>query len=299
MGASLSQIKRIIASYQERWPLYREVLQLYENVVTQQWQFRPDLQIKTMETSEDLLKQRWENGLPLLGKEAFCIDVEGGKNIFFALCNVCADATPKMAKEVPKIATLVKDKGVEVDGLLAQHHDKEYLHNVALQCGVDTAVLNFLVEASVKPSIELHVARVMEGLSLEWWMRGNCPLCGSPPLIAKLHGEEGKRYLQCSFCTCQWRTVRIACPYCDNKEFATLSYLSSEDEDGYRADLCEKCKGYIKTLDARKLDYEPHLELEDIITTHWDLVAMQRGYRRPVSTPWSPIVDDTPGGLYA
>ena len=60
--------------------------------------------------------------------------------------------------------------------------------------------------------------------------------------------------------------------------------------EAYRVDLCDQCKGYIKTVDSRKLDYEPDLSLEDIVTIHLDIHALKKGYKRPVPTSWGPMV---------
>jgi len=51
-------------------------------------------------------------------------------------------------------------------------------------------------------------------------------------------------------------------------------------------DTCEKCHQYLKTIDTRMMEMiDP--ELEDIATLHLDLLASQKGYRRPVPHPWN------------
>jgi FdhE protein len=96
----------------------------------------------------------------------------------------------------------------------------------------------------------------------------------------------GKRYLLCSFCDYQWRIDRIFCPFCSNKDHESLHYLFAEEEEAYRIDLCEKCHQYIKTIDYRKLE-ESDPVLEDLATLHLDILASQKGYKRPVPNPWT------------
>jgi FdhE protein len=177
---------------------------------------------------------------------------------------------------------------LDLRDLLSHHYDELYLEQEADRCGLDKAILIFLAQASVKPSVTAQMEQLRNALDLEGWLQGECPLCGSAPQMAQLKDEGGKRYLQCSFCGCQWRWERIACPLCRNNDLDSLQYLYSEEEEAYRVDLCDQCKGYIKTVDARKLDYEPSLDLEDVVTIHLDILAMEKGFRRSAPTPWGP-----------
>lgn len=57
-------------------------------------------------------------------------------------------------------------------------------------------------------------------------------------------------------------------------------------KEAYRVDLCDNCMQYIKTVDSRKLGYEPYLVLEDITTIHLDFLASEKGYKRPAPSSW-------------
>ena len=52
-------------------------------------------------------------------------------------------------------------------------------------------------------------------------------------------------------------------------------------EMGYRVDLCENCKTYLKTADSRERDGSLDGEVEDYLTLHLDFLAQEEGYRRP------------------
>jgi len=80
----------------------------------------------------------------------------------------------------------------------------------------------------------------------------------------------------------------MMCPFCENRNHKDLQYFSVEGNEVHRIDICNKCKQFIKTIDTRKLDYEPDLNLEDITTLHLDILASQKGFKRPVPTPWGP-----------
>jgi FdhE protein len=289
MVKSLDQIKERIAWFQKERPHYREILDLYGHIVEEQMKILPLLKISVPEVSKKLVKSRWENGLPLLGRERFALDLEGAQRLFYAISAVGQRVTPKMGDEIPRITEAIETGELDLGELLSKHFDGLHIAHEAERCGLDRGILVFLVQASIKPSVIVQTEQLRSALDLEGWLKGECPLCGSAPQMALLRDEGGKRYLQCSFCGCQWRWERIACPSCNNKDLNSLHYFYAEEEEAYRVDLCDQCKGYIKTVDSRKLDYEPLIDLEDIVTIHLDILAMEKGYRRFAPTPWGPL----------
>jgi len=70
---------------------------------------------------------------------------------------------------------------------------------------------------------------------------------------------------------------RIFCPFCENTDSQTLKYFFSESEKGYRVDVCDKCRKYIKTVDTRTVDHPIHPPLEQISTLHLDMMAREKG----------------------
>lgn len=289
MVESLDMIKERITRFQQAMPHYREILDFYTLILEEQAKIRPQLKITVPEVNKKLVKSRLDKGLPLLGKEEFAIDLDAAQRLFYILSEIGQRSTPKMGAEIPRIKEAAEQGALALRDLLSRHYDMDHLNQAAERCGVDKGILSFLIQASVRPSLQAQMEQLKGELKLEEWLQGQCPLCGSAPQMAQLRDEGGKRYLQCSFCGCQWRCERVACPYCSNKAFDSLHYLYSEAEEAYRVDLCDHCKGYLKTVDSRKLDYEPFLDLEDVITMHLDILALEKGYRRPIITPWGPI----------
>jgi FdhE protein len=289
MTDELDQIKQRIARFKKEKPLYRDILDLYALILEGQAQIRPRLKIAVPQVDNRSVTSRLDKGLPLLGKEGFAVDLEAAQTLFYALSTICQGATPKMGAEIPRMREAAETGALALRDLLSRHYDMGYLKEAAEHSGVDQGILSFLVLTSVRPCLEIQMEQLRGLVDLEAWLQGACPLCGSSPQMAQLRDEEGKRYLQCSFCGCQWRWERIACPYCSNKAFDSLHYFISDEEEAYRVDLCDQCKGYIKTIDSRKLDYEPFLDLEDILTIHLDIIALKKGFRRPAPSPWGPF----------
>jgi FdhE protein len=288
MILSLDQIKKRIARFQKKKPHYRAILDLYSQILEEQVKVYPQLKITSPQVNKKRVQSRLNKGLPLLGTEGFTLDIEAAQKLFYTLSAIGKRSTPRMEDEIPRITEAAESGKMDLQGLLSKHYDGDYLTHEAEQCGFDKGILSFLVQASIRPSVVAQMEHIKDSLNLEEWVQKECPICGSPSQMAQLRDEEGKRYLQCSFCGCQWRWERIACPYCSNKDFNLLHYFYSEEEEAYRVDLCDHCAGYIKTVDSRKLDYEPYLDLEDVVTIHLDILAVEKGYRRSAPTPWGP-----------
>jgi FdhE protein len=284
----LDQVKKQIAWFKQEKPHYREILDLYALILEEQRRIRPQIRLSAPPLSRSEVQSRQAEGLPLLGREAFDIDLEAAQRLFDALSSIGQRATPKMGDEIPRITEAVVSGALVLRDLLSRYYDEGYLSHEAGLCRLDKEILSLLVKSSVKPSLDAQVEQLRGFADLETGLQRQCPLCGSAPHMAELRDDEGKRYLQCSFCGCQWRGERMACPYCSNRDFNSLHYLYSEEEKAYRVDLCYQCKSYIKTVDSRRLDYEPCLDLEDIVTIHLDILALEKGYQRPISSPWVP-----------
>lgn len=113
----------------------------------------------------------------------------------------------------------------------------------------------------------------------ERWRRGVCPTCGAAPGVGALvvEGEGRRRELACGCCRTRWAFERVACPFCGSEDAEALGVLEVAQEPGLRLDVCEGCKGYVKTYAGAGA---PELFLADWPTLHLDLLARERGYRR-------------------
>lgn len=269
----------------EKNPAYSELLGFYGRITDQISDSHPSLSVTGAPVRKDVLKVQTAEGFPISNKEDFAIDVSSSSILFTAICAIAENATSKLKKTIQKIHAAVKSGKLHREELLKKHSDPVYLENIAKKLKVDRNILRFLVHMSIKPSLRAYAQQMMAHADMKNWCRGYCPVCGSLPLISELRGE-GERFFLCSFCGCNWHGERLRCPYCENGDHAKLHYLYAEGQEAYRVDLCDKCRQYIKTVDSRKLDYEPELDLEDIVTIHLDIIASGKGYKKPVSALW-------------
>ncbi|MFC1582112.1 formate dehydrogenase accessory protein FdhE [Planctomycetota bacterium] len=138
----------------------------------------------------------------------------------------------------------------------------------------------FSAHQALIPFLEGYAHAIREQIDESTWMRGRCPVCGGEPLMAKLTGEGGQRYLQCGLCRTEWLYKRMECPFCGNDDQDTLRYFFGEEDKRRMVEVCEKCKGYIKTVDVRDMYRHVPLLVEDALTLPLDMAARQEGYGR-------------------
>jgi FdhE protein len=283
----MENLKKRIQQLKKKRPGYKEILSFYQKIREEQGRVSSTLNLSPLSLRKewkDLLKKE---GFPLVEKKDFPIDMEASLTLFHALCEIGKEANPHMGCQVGKIEEVLRKKKIDLEGVLRSPIEEGKLEAIVSESGIDKKVLLFLAYESIKPSIAAAVERLQPEVDAEAWMKGYCPICGSKPHLSLLKETEGKRFLLCSFCGYQWRIDRMTCAFCNNKEQNSLHYFYGEGEEAYRIDTCDQCHQYIKTIDTRQMDLTDPV-LEDIATLHLDLLAVQKGYQRPVPNPWIP-----------
>jgi len=283
----LEKLKERIQQIKKKRPAYGEILGFYQNVKEAQAKLRASLKIDPIRVRKEWKELLTKEGFSLIRKEDFPRDIELSVKLFQTLCQIGRHTSPHLAAQAGKIEEAIENKKIDLKKLFKKGIEGKTIEQVADELGLDKKVFYFLVQASIKPSVEAAREQLHGELDSETLLKGYCPVCGSLPSLSLLKGEEGKRYLLCSFCGYQWRIDRISCPFCNNQEQGSLQYFYGEGEEAYRIDLCDRCRQYIKTIDYRNLA-ESDPVLEDLATLHLDILASQKGYKRPVPNPWTP-----------
>ena len=262
------------------------MLDFYQKVREEQRKTKSSLTLKPL-----ALKKEWKDlltkeGFPLLEKKDFPLDMEASLSLFKSLCQIGKEANPHMTEQVNKIEKALSEKKFDLSALFKEGGNEQKVGGIAKELGLDKKVLLFFIHSSMKPSIQTGVEQLSREIETETWLKGHCPICGSLPYLSLLKEEVGKRFLLCSHCGYQWRIDRMICPYCNNNDQESLHYFSAEGEEAHRMNLCDKCHQYIKTIDLRAMG-ETDPSLEDLATIHLDLMASEKGYKRPVPNPWT------------
>jgi FdhE protein len=281
----MDTLRKRIQQIKKKRPGYKEMLDFYQKVREEQKKRKSSLTLEPI-----ALKKEWKDllakeGFPLLEKKDFPLDIEASLSLFKSFCQIGKEANPHMAEEVRKIEEAVSGKKIDLNNLLKEGVSEQKGEEIVKELGLDKKILLFFIHSSLKPSIETGVEKLSHEIETETWMKGHCPICGSLPCLSLLKEEVGKRYLLCSHCGYQWRIDRMICPFCNNRDQESLQFFYAEEEKTHRVDLCDKCHQYIKTIDLRTIG-ETDFLLEDLATLHLDIVASQKGYKRPVPNSW-------------
>ena len=282
----METLKKRIQQIKKKRPGYGAMLDFYLKVREAQDKAKAALKIEPIHVRKGWKDLLAKEGFPLLEKKDFPLDTETSLSLFQSLCRIGSETNPAMAEQGKKIQENIENKTLDVKKLFQEGVEDQKIEEITNRLELDKRIFVFLIYNSVRPSIEAAVEQLLHEINTETWVKSSCPICGALPHLSLLKEEVGKRYLLCSYCGYPWRTDRLSCPFCNNKEQEALHYFYGEGEKIYRIDLCDKCHQYIKTIDTRTIGDED-MTLEDLATLHLDLLASEKGYKRPVANSWT------------
>jgi hypothetical protein len=164
--------------------------------------------------------------------------------------------------------------------------DARPLQDAAGRLGIPAHALAFIARLLAGPF--LVEARLRRGDQPELDTRGmdvrgeRCPTCSAGPGLAVLRMEDGARRLLCLLCGEAWLAPRLMCAFCGTRDQDMLSMLSVAEDDARWVEICDACRRYLKTVDARLLPagYVMKPRAEDARTLFLDMIAEREGYFR-------------------
>ncbi|GBD16994.1 Protein FdhE [bacterium HR26] len=188
--------------------------------------------------------------------------IEGGQELWDAVTGGRLDAVALLAASIA-------------------HREIEF-ERLAVQASVPASLLTVVGQALALPVLGACWRRARDLVRQLEWRDGYCPVCGAWPALAELRGLERSRWLRCGRCASEWSYPHQKCPFCGNADHRTLRYLAEEGkQDTQRVEVCEACRGYLKTFSTITAWSLGDLLLQDLTTVELDLVALDREYRRP------------------
>jgi FdhE protein len=279
----LDKAIRRIKAIEEKRPSHKEMLEFLKCIMTEQYRVKPRIEVEPVNISEEMAKLKLREGSALIDKRELKLDVDSATDLFKRLCKVVQKRSEKTTDDIEKISEELYTGRLNLEELFGKvvAGDEEYLHTTTEKLGLNEDLLLFLARNSINPILEAYASQLGEYVDQKSWWRGYCPICGSVPIMGELRKGEGERFLLCSSCGFQWRFKRMMCPFCGNEDQKKHRYFYIENETrGYRVDVCEECRRYIKTIDSREIKEEVVLPIEDIGTLHLDILAQKEGYER-------------------
>ena len=273
------QVGRAVETVITKNPAYKDLLGFYGRLFIAQEESIARLSIEPIQIPQAVLAVKAREKLPLIDIKDFAYDRKESADLLVSIVGFARESNPKLAAAAEAILEAVEndlDPDSLFDALLSGN--EALFVNLAEKLDIEKQILGLITYHSIKPSICTGSTQISAYLKKdEPWLKGYCPICGSAPILSILEGE-GARSLICSFCWHRWSAKRVYCPVCDNADDKSLQYIYNEEEKGLRADLCKKCKKYLKTIDTRQADHLIYPPLEQVATLHLDIKAREEGY---------------------
>ncbi len=279
--AKLKEIHECFQDAAEQLPAYQEMLRFFEVLY----------EIQESDTTSPLphdLEQRLssvprQNGSskPLIGRKNFTNDPAATGKLLHIICKAASSQGSEIAHAASVLNASLQNDAPSIQVAFAWYlrEDDASLRLLSQELGMDKKILIFFLYHSIWPSLARQVRYLQAHDRINpMWSSPSCPVCGSSPNLAYF-SETGKRHLVCGFCRYEWSVQRILCPYCENDDPESISYIYSEQEKAYRIYTCTQCKRYIKTVDKRQLSRKFYAPLESLVTLHLDLQAESMGFK--------------------
>ena len=278
------EIERAIEEMKKARPDFINMIDLYAGIMLNKAGANFEKVLHSNLIDKETLNDKLERGEPVHKISEFKIDIESSRKLFLEICRIVIGSGTEGDESIEGLRQAVEYGKFDISDLykVFLEEDEEQFESISVAIGIDKEILAFIVFNSLKPSINLFAewtAGQIEDIHKNDYDR--CPICGSPPALSLL-GDNGKRFLECGFCSYIWQTKRIYCPYCGNEDHESLKYYSIENEDLYRVDVCERCEKFIKTIDTRNLSRTIYTPLENLCTHHLNIKFEQMGYKTGV-----------------
>lgn len=272
-----SQIKVAVDRIRDLRPVYRPFLVFYEKLFIAQVVSKKQTSLTPIEIAPDVLSIKIEEGFPLISVRDFAIDFKSATSLLQSICRISINDNGGYKETATALLNAMEKDELDVKQLFSSilNGEASFLNAGAKMGGIDKNVLGVLAYYSIQPALNLSAEQLSTYLDPDNPIeKGYCPICGSFPGLSTLEGE-GQRFQYCHFCWLKWPSKRLCCPFCENQDSRSLHYFYSESEIGYRVDVCDKCKKYIKTIDLRKIRHPLYPPLEQVTTLHLDMKAKE------------------------
>jgi FdhE protein len=281
--ADAEKLKRRIREEKQRRPQYRPFLDFWEPLLSVQMVFMIGHPGNPLSPADPHIPLRLKEGFPCFSFKGLPVPADLFRDLFQEILTGTRSANPKMAEQFPLIENWLAGEGRDLErwlGLMFQEDGHPFIQ-AAASCGLDPEILLFLFLTCWKPLVKAQAMALARDPELDWtsWTKGYCPVCGGMPLLAYLE-EGGKRSGTCSVCEFTWHLPRFVCPHCENTDQQNFRYFFTDQEQALRLEVCEACRHYLKIIDLREWTGDPIPLLDDLVTTHLDLWARNKGYQR-------------------
>jgi FdhE protein len=283
-GALLARVDRRVALLRQQRPELDDALALQGRIVRTQLSSPRPPDLSAFALPRQQVAARLHAGIPLLHEQPALVDLQFAAGLFERLVTA-------LSPQFDVLANTLGCGRLDAERLFAeafvQHAD--HLGQIARAADLDAELLSAAATLAVAPVLRGYAAKLAPLLAppdqqTSGWMQGYCPICGGWPLLGELRGAERVAWLRCGACGCGWQVQRGACPFCGNDDERLLGTLTLESEPRFRAVICQRCTSYLKVGNALEPPPTEVLALDDVLSLHLDVAAVDRGFHRASGT---------------
>ncbi len=214
--------------------------------------------------------------VPIIAQIVMNVDYAQYREWIIELAIFLAEKDDNLLTNVEKIKLLLTNEETQKWSAEVLSFNQLYFQAVAEKEGLPAWLPYFLAEHGIRPY--LRVVSSVYGIELaNQNTKGSCPCCGEPIRLAVIEGK-GVKMIVCPRCDAKWNQKRIHCSFCGNEDHTQLSYYNIENDSSSKLEVCEKCNGYSKIIDTRKLLKKQSAFLLDVTSIHLDFVAEENGF---------------------
>jgi len=289
MALETSRLDRKLAQLRKKSYISAELIDLLDSVTHLQLSALSEAEVTLPPDSGLSRPEAVLQGVSLINRENFPYDAAQAESLLGKLVDMVGKSESPLG-EGARIVGEALEKGELTPAELFRHvlnDDTTFFASWAERMPDAPRTLPFLALAAMGPSMEAAAGMLADKLpETKVQPVGTCPICGSMPLISSLEQKEGFRHATCSFCRHHYRIKRLSCPVCGEDDHKKLTFFTVDEEPGFRVDVCDSCKTYMKTIDFRDLDRVALPILDDLDSLALDYVAANQGYRRATLSAW-------------
>jgi FdhE protein len=252
--------------------MYDEIIDWMVDLLAETIHVKEDANIFKSIFNTAEIEKKLKKGMPAYDNGSIPVDVNQACKTYFSLVEKTEKNLGKSLGGLKKILADSKSKAGQLF-TASLKQDSQTLRLLCKDHGVDPHVARLLLRIALRPSLKKTALKTAEEFDLTKWPHGHCPVCGSAPTLARIGGEGEGRTLFCSLCETSWAYPRLRCPFCENDRQEDLHYVYSENEVGIRMDICNRCKGNLKTFDSHYPSEVIIPALDNLVTSHLDMAT--------------------------
>jgi formate dehydrogenase accessory protein FdhE len=216
------------------------------------------------------------------------IDTEDAVELLTRISEALLEANPELEATLKVLEERLEQFVLNSPDKVSKEDMWRLCDSLIKETELEQDLATFLFSTTLSFLYRGYLQLTAEALRTDLWQEGNCPLCAEKPHYGLLRPQDGAKELECWLCGTQWVHSRIKCPFCGNEEQEDLGYFTVEDQEICRVSFCQRCRQYLKIIDARKFDASGGiiLSIHNLASLSHDLLARQEGFAPGSGLEW-------------